>query len=560
MRSFRATRNLLAVSANSKETAINTEQTLDTTMLVEMTDVINLEPRRESNADEQTGKEEADAVYDLGNMSGGPLTFNKAQPQHFALLMAYALGTVYSSAAGTGYEHKITPIDGDEDADRSVPGFTAGQRLGATVLKRLFASLFVDSFNAVFAADDWCKISATLKGTGKVTNNTTEESIAANDNVTSLTLAANAVQGSNAADRLANVQRIKAYYNGAWREVTYSAVSAATPAVITIVSVGGAGASITYKVLYIPTESAWCTFPARVTETPLRVAEITIKLGATWIDSITNGTMELDSNWADVGTPAANVRSDAQAYSGTYSHKFTPDAADEGIKSDAFTTITGIMYHGELWVYPDDTTAVTVTVRCGDDSGDVFDQSFTVVQDAWNKIVFSYEETAGGALAYLKIDSGAAAAGDFYVDLVSLCSFQGGREMDAEIKSVEWAYNNNLEITFSPGAGDSYAARCFRPARNQTIRLNREMREYILQQHIDDNDDFGLYILAEGAVYNSAHKYQVAIVFPKVAVLTSPISVDGKVNAEAGDLLVLQDDTYGSVIAYVKNLQASYAA
>lgn len=425
MRSFRATRNLLAVSANLKETAINTEQTLDTAMLVDMGDVVNLEPRRESNAEEQTGKEEPDAVYDLGNLSGGPLTFNKAQPQHFAFLMAYALGTASPAAAGTGFQHTITPIAGDEDGDRSNPSFTLAQRLGATVLKRLFASLFVDSLTATFAADDWCKIVAQAKGTGKVADNVYEETVSALGDAESLTLAANAVEGSTAAERLANVQRIRIELTaGVWTEVEYSAVSDETPAVITITSPGGAATPFDYKVLYIPTEPAWATFPARVTETPLRVAQLTCKLGGAW--------------------------------------------------------------------------------------------------------------------------SGSA--------------FEGGREMDAEIKSVEWNFNNNFEITFTPGAGDAYAARCFRPARSQTLKLNREFREYILQQHIDDNDTFGVYILAEGAVYDSPHKYQVELIFPKCAVLSAPLSVDGKVNAEAGDLVVLEDDTYGSVIAKVKNLQATYAA
>lgn len=561
MRSWRATHNLLAVSANSKETAINTEQTLDTSLLVSIEDIINLVPRRESNAEELIGKEEPDDTYDLGNVAEGPLTFEKAQPQHFAFLLAYALGSVATSAAGTGYEHKITPIDNDEDDDRSNPSFTAAQRFGKTVLKRRFASMFVDALTATFAADAWCKVAGQCKGTGKVADNVTEESISANDNATSLTLAALAVEGSTAAARLANVQRIKANYNGAWREVTYSAVSAATPAVISISSVGGAGASITYKVLYIPTESGWMTFPSRVSETPLRVSEMTLKLGSTWVDSITNGTMEADANWNNHGTPATDERSSTQAYAGTYSRKFTPDAANEGTKSDTFTTVTGVFYHGELWVYPDDTTNVHVTVRKGDDSGNVFDQQFTgLTQDAWNKIVFSYEETAGGANAYVAVHSGTETSGDWYVDNVSLCSFQGGREMDAEIRSAEWNFANNGEIEFVPGAGGTYASRYYRPARTQTIKLDREFRNYILQQHIDDNDDFGLYILCEGAVYNSPHKYQVSIVFPKVGVLSAPLSVSGKRVAEAGDLLVLQDDTYGSVIAFVKNLQSSYAA
>jgi hypothetical protein len=432
MRSWRAAHNLLAVSANTKETAINTEQAPDVTLLVDMGDVINLEPRRESNADELTGKEEPDTIYDLGNMAAGALTFNKAQPQHFALLMAYALGAISTAAAGSGYEHTITPIADDEDGDRSNPSFTAAQRFGNTVLKRRFASMFVDSLIATFAADDWCKISGQLKGTGKVTDNVTEETIAVTPGAdpfaisTSLTLAANAVEGSTAAERLQNVQRIRVELaSGVWTDVAFTAVSAATPAVITIEALNAVDINdVDFKVLYIPAESGWMTFPSRVTETPLRVAEMTMKLGGAW--------------------------------------------------------------------------------------------------------------------------SGSA--------------FVGGREMDAEIRSVEWNFANNLELEFVPGAGDSYAARCFRPARTQTLKLNREFRNYILQQHIDDNDTFGVYILAEGAIYDTPHKYQVELIFPKVAVLTAPLSVDGKRVAEAGDLQVLQDDTYGSVIAKVKNLQATYMA
>ena len=104
MRSWRATHNLLAVSANKKETAINKEQTLDTSLLVAMNDVINLEPRRESNAEELTGKEEPDTIYDLGGLSVGSLNFEKAQPQHFAFLLAYGLGVASPAAAGTGWE------------------------------------------------------------------------------------------------------------------------------------------------------------------------------------------------------------------------------------------------------------------------------------------------------------------------------------------------------------------------------------------------------------------------------------------------------------------------
>jgi len=425
MRSYMATHNLIAVSANNRETAINTEQTLDTTMLCALSDNINLEPRRESNADEATGKEEPDTVYDMGAVSGMPMTFNRAQAQHFAFLCAFALGSVTTVAAGSGYQHTITPIDGDLDDDRSLPSFTAAQRYGKTVLKRRFASMFVDALTATFEKDSWCKLAATITGTGKATGNIVEETVNAAKSATTLALAANGVEGASAAERLQNVQRIRvALTAGVWTEVAFSAVSDATPAEITISAPGATADLVGYKILYIPTEDAWATFPARVAETPLRVAQMTLKAGGSW-----NGT-----------------------------------------------------------------------------------------------------------------------------------AFQGGRELQAEMRSLVWQFNNATDIAFVPGAGGAYASRGERGGRTQTLTLNREFREYILQQHIDANDTLGMYILVEGAIFDDPHKYQVEIIFPKLAVLTSPISVDGKRLAEAGNLIVLEDDIYGSVIVRVKNLQATYAA
>lgn len=425
MRSFRTKHNLIAVSAAARETAINTEQTLSATMLCDMTDMADLEPRRESNANELTGREEADTIYDLGRTSRMGLSFSKAQPQHFAFLMAYALGAVATAAAGAGYQHTITPIANDLDEYRSNPSFTAAMRYGQTVLKRRLASMFVDSLTATFAKDDWVKIAGVLRGTGKAAATVTEETLSAAENATQLTLAANAVAGSTAAERLDNVHRIRVELTtGVWTEVAYSAVSAATPAVITIAAPGGAATTRSYKVLYAPTEPAWATFPARVSETPLRVAQLSLTLGGKWTGS----------------------------------------------------------------------------------------------------------------------------------------AFSGGRPVRADLNSLTWNFNNNLSIEFLPGAGDAYASRAFRAARVQTLALNREFRDFVLQNYMDANETFGLYVLAEGAVYDSPHKYQVELVFPKVGVIKSPLAVDGQKNVEAGDLMVLEDDTYGSVIAKVKNLVSAYAA
>jgi hypothetical protein len=424
MRSIRANNNLLAVSAYGKETAINTEHAFDISLPVDMESIITLDQRREDNSNEATGLEEPDQIYDNGALSQASFSFSKAQPQHFAFVLAYALGSIASTAAGSGYLHTITPIDGEEDDDRSVPSFSAMQRLGE-ILKRRFISMFIDGFTATFAKDDWVKLSADLKGTGKYVDNVTEETISYAGNGTSLTLAANAVQGATAAERLDNVQRIKAETAaGVWTEVAYTAVSSATPAVITIVAPAVPADAISFKVLYVPEEAAAFTFPAKVQETPLRVAQLTVNMGGKW-----NGT-----------------------------------------------------------------------------------------------------------------------------------TFSGGRALSSEVNSLEWKFANNLEVEFVPGAGGAYAAGCYRPGRTQSVTLDRKMMDFILQQHVIANDTFGLRILCEGAIYDSPHKYQVEIIFPKIGVLKADPKVDNKRNTETAELQVMQDATYGSVIVKIKNLQAAYAA
>jgi hypothetical protein len=422
MLSYQSQYNQVAVSLLAKETALNTEQTLSHTLMVGEGDILAVEPRRETNADEQTGKEEADSIYDKGGLSKLSLNFEKAKPQDFMLLYGYGFGTVSAAAAGsTGYKQTITPR-----VDPDMPGFTAAQRLGKTIMKRRCASLFVDQVTASFAKDQWAKIVGSIKGTGKFTDSITRELITAAYNATSLTLASNAVPGSTAQERLDNVHRIRVLVptTGEYVEVAYSAVSAATPAVISISAPGGVATATTYEILYAATEPAWCSFPARVIESPLRVTDLTLKIGGKW-----NGT-----------------------------------------------------------------------------------------------------------------------------------TFLGGRTLSQEINSFEHTLNNNMAVEFRVGGTGNYANYAIRKGRLQTIKLDREMRDYILQRHMIDTDYFGVYAKATGAEYESGYSYFVEMIFPRCAVLNAPIAVGDQVVAEAGDLAVLEDDTYGSAIVVVQNKIATIAA
>jgi hypothetical protein len=429
MRSFQATHNLLAVSALLKETALNTEQTLSHGMLCDLSSIFQFERRRESNADEAIGKEEPDDLYNLGALASLDLSFSKAQAQHIAFILAYALGERSVAAAGAGYKHTISPIVGDLDATRSNPSFTAASRLGKWLLKERFAGCLIDSFTLSLKKDSWASIKASVKSTGKRTTPFLRDAIAGFCDETSITLT-DAVAGSTAQERIDNVHLIQ-YQKPTtleWIDVVFSIVSVADPAIITHVAPGGGHVATTYRVWYNRKEEgdyAWGSFPSRTTEPPLRVSDFLVNIGGKW-----SGTAIL-----------------------------------------------------------------------------------------------------------------------------------GGHALSADINSLEWSFNQNLKPEFTPGSGSGvYANRALREGRVQKITLDRVFMDYILGQRLDDDEDIVVYALAEGAIYDTPHKYTVELVFPKVAVLQTPYSLDGKRLAEKGDLLVMEDDTYGSVIAYVKNMVATYAA
>ncbi len=412
MRDFYSDFNLFAVSANAKETALNTPQTLDTTLPVDKGNVINIMPRREDNRDMLTGKEEPDELYAKGQTSEGPMEVSKAMAQHLAIGYGFALGNVSSVAAGTGKKHTITKA-----ATGPLP-LTAGQRLGANAAKRRFASIFIDSLTASFERDGFAKLSLGLKGTGMVDENVTEETVSALNDTTTITVAT-AVHD----DDVDSIHGIFATEDtGEEVDVTVVSVDGTD---ITIVALGGDGLSnLDYRVVYVPTEPAWCTFPSRIIEPPLKVANMVAKLNAKWDGSV----------------------------------------------------------------------------------------------------------------------------------------ITGGHDIATELKSIEHTLTRGIEPIFSPGGTGDYADLVQWAALEQKLAINREFRDYLVQQHLKNNDYLVIQVKLVGPEYEAGYAYEFELIFPKVGILAAPISVDGRIVAEAGDLQVLEDSTYGSVQATVQNKVAAYAA
>lgn len=118
---------------------------------------------------------------------------------------------------------------------------------------------------------------------------------------------------------------------------------------------------------------------------------------------VTNGDMELDSDWSDVGTPTTNERSNEQANGGTYSRKFLGSAAADGIASATFSIVAGETYSASLHDYP---VSAATTIRhavlegSGAGGGTAYIKNHTgLTSDAWNAISFEFVPSITGGLS-----------------------------------------------------------------------------------------------------------------------------------------------------------------
>jgi hypothetical protein len=132
--------------------------------------------------------------------------------------------------------------------------------------------------------------------------------------------------------------------------------------------------------------------------------------------------------------------------------------------------------------------------------------------------------------------------------------------MSEEIESIEHVISNEMAVEFRPGGTGTYANYAYRQRRIQTLKLDRQFRDFIMQQKIVDNEYFGVQMTATGAEFETGKNYYVDIVFPRCAVLNAPLKINGNFLGEEGDLQVLEDDTYGSVRVEIANKVSGYAA
>lgn len=233
----------------------------------------------EHDGDTIRGAELPTRLYAAERKAAGALAQKRAKPDFLAFVLAYFFGECRSAAAGAGYRHEISPTAGLE-----LPTFTAIQRRGATVFTERLSGNYLEGFSLELG-EGWVSLSAEVLGTGGREVSYAHETVTAPANTLTLTLA-DGVTGASAAERRANVYRVRARDVGSevWTVAAVESVSGAAPAVITLAeAVGSTAGEIDFEVDYLPTAQPWCALPAAVDESPLRLVDARVVVDG-WFD------------------------------------------------------------------------------------------------------------------------------------------------------------------------------------------------------------------------------------------------------------------------------------
>ncbi len=135
----------------------------------------------------------------------------------------------------------------------------------------------------------------------------------------------------------------------------------------------------------------------------------------------------------------------------------------------------------------------------------------------------------------------------------------GGYAIQEDIKTLTYQVTNAMDMGPRMGGTGTYSNHARRGGRQQIIKLDQEMRNWILEREWSKGSYFGAKISLLGAEFETGKNYGGTLIFPRLGIVDKTISVDGKVLAEAGDLRVLEDGTNLTAYAKVWNLETSYA-
>lgn len=525
MRSLRSKLNLMSVSAKNAEEQFNQGRITDTSFAVSTSDLFNVTPRRETNANEGTGKEEPDQVYYLGQTAKAGMSFDKAMSHHFGFLGAFALGQCVSTLIGSrAVKHVLTPLLNDLDIQRSNPTFSSVQKY-AGIAKRWISSCAVDSMTVTFEKDSFAKVKADILASGQIKDSLETVTVVDAPDTTTLTLPLFQVAGETAKERLAAIHLIQCELApGVWYDVTATAVSEGLNAEISLIppiqDAGGGQYNIYVDGVYVPGvyESA--------TEKQFKI------LFAPKSDN------RLDEIQSEQDTATISVLADIAG--DTPTEKLNNVLAIQAYADGIWNEITATAVTGK---------DITITPYSGDSINCLF-KVYYVQAENWQNEPDRVVESA------LRVSELKLTVGGYWSDDDQ--KIYGGRVMRCELNSIEWQFKNSLKFEFCAGTGGAYANRCWRDGREQTLSIDRELRDFIYQKGLEKEEYFALSMVATGMEIEDGIDYQVEVLFPAVAIIDGQISESDNRDTEKIELQVLQKDDAPSVCMTVVNCFDQY--
>jgi len=264
---------------------------------------LTLKRATEDDADEVSGREGPFQLFRTACAAAGKLKQKRARPDFCLWSLAYFFGCSTAESAGTGaYKHAIRPLEGPDH-----PSFTLCQRRGESIMKERYAHNLVEGFT-LSLGDAWVGMDTEVTGAGIRDVNYMRETARAAENATSLTLAANAVEGDSAAERLENVRLVRAKLTGdvKWTSVAVTAVSGDAPAILSITAPGAGTGQIDYEIYYHPSEADCFDPPNTLDESPLRLAEAKVVIDGYFDGSDVSGGVNLGAELISCEVSGAN--------------------------------------------------------------------------------------------------------------------------------------------------------------------------------------------------------------------------------------------------------------
>lgn len=229
-----------------------------------------------TNEDETTGVEGPTEGFVPMHTAAGDIQQTRLTPNLLLHMLAFWMGQSTDSSVGVSGVQHVFGLEKTQD----LKAFTLVQQMGNSMLWEEFPGCFWNEVTLAFA-DGFVGGTGSIISTGKRNTEYIFTRVDDLDNVTTLTVSPD-IKGSDDAERTANIDKIRVKKDGEdfYTYIQHTASPLATT--ITIPSLGGAGATVTYEVFYREDDIDFADIGTALPEGRLKITDAELTLDGRW--------------------------------------------------------------------------------------------------------------------------------------------------------------------------------------------------------------------------------------------------------------------------------------